>query len=162
MVICFRHSTREYPTVQSIYWFIYVIFSWIWQKRPPVNLGQPVLWPWLPVAHRWGYSHTSNMTLADVGWHWSLFSGRTSPLANCNSSELVIWRVFLCGLHYMFTFIDFINICVMKMMQIYDGKHCNIVHKIQLMNAIKNSCMCKTGFFFLLLDEFWFVMDKSK
>lgn len=46
-------------------------------------------------------------------------------------------------------------------MQIYDGKHCNIVHKIQLMNAIKNSCMCKTGFF-LLLDEFRFVIDKSK
>lgn len=157
MVICFSHSTWKYPRVESIYWFIYVIFSWIWQKRPPVNLGQPVL-PWLPVAH---HSHTSNMLLADVGWHWSLFSGRTSPLANRNCSQLVIWRVFLCGLHYMFTFIDFINICVMKMMQIYDGKHCNIVQKIQLINAIKNGCMRKTGFVWLL-DDFMIVIDKSK
>lgn len=54
--------------------------------------------------------------------------------------------VFLCGLHSMFTFIDFINICVMKMMQIYDGKRCNIVHKIQLMNAIKIAACVKLDF----------------
>lgn len=53
----------------------------------------------------------------------------------------------------MFTFIDFINICVMKMMQIYDDKHCNIVHKIQLMNAIKMAaCVEKKDVF-----EYWMI-----
>lgn len=41
----------------------------------------------------------------------------------------------------------------MKMMQIYDGKHCNIVHKIQLMNAIKIAACVKLDFFYYWMSS---------
>lgn len=36
------------------------------------------------------------------------------------------------------------------MMQICEDEHCNIVYKIQLMNAIKSGCRCETGSAWLL------------